>query len=51
MVPANSTRDIDMGFHSGVGYTLGLGIATTGAVADSDTTAVAAGVTVVVRYK
>jgi hypothetical protein len=51
MVPANSIRDIDMGFHSGVGYTLGIGIATTGLQADSDTTAVAAGVTVIVRYR
>jgi hypothetical protein len=51
MVPANSFRDIDSGFFHGVGYALGLGFATTGLQADNDTTAVAAGVTITVRYK
>jgi hypothetical protein len=51
LVPAGGFRDIQVANYYGNGFTTGVSMAITANSADSDTTAVAAGVVVNVTYK
>jgi hypothetical protein len=51
LVPAGGFRDIQVSSYYGDGFTTGISMAITANSADSDTTAVAAGVVVNVTYK
>jgi hypothetical protein len=51
LVPANTVQEFVIPQHYGAYFSLGIGFATTGAVADSDTTAITAGSVVNINYK
>jgi hypothetical protein len=51
LVLANTVQEFQIPQHYGAYFSLGIGFATTGAVADSDTTAITAGSVVTVTYK
>jgi hypothetical protein len=51
LVPANTVQEFQIPQYYGAYFSLGIGFATTGLVADSDTTAVTAGSAVTVTYK
>lgn len=51
LVPANTVQEFQIPQYYGAYFSLGIGFATTGAVADSDTTAITAGSVVTLTYK